>query len=166
MIEFIQITDYPNYEVNNVGEVRNIETLRILKSFKNNQGYFNVNLCKNGIKKEFLVHRLVALAFIENPENKLCVDHRDGNKTNNNLTNLRWATLSENSRNRKIDITNTSGTKGVSFYKRNNKWRTQIRINEKNIHLGYFETIEDAIEARQTKALEIFGEFVNDCEKL
>jgi len=166
MTEFIQITDYPNYQINSLGEVRNIETLRILKSFKNNQGYFNVNLCKNGIKKEFLVHRLVALAFIENPENKLCVDHRDGNKTNNNLTNLRWATLSENSRNRKIDITNTSGTKGVSFYKRNNKWRTQIRINEKNIHLGYFETIEDAIEARQTKALEIFGEFVNDCEKL
>jgi len=160
------IIEYETYSVSLFGNVRNDMTGLILKPGKTKKGYLLVCLCKNKIRKTFRIHRLVALAFIPNPENKSCVDHIDNNPSNNNLTNLRWATLTENQMNRKISIDNTSGTKGVYFYKPNNKWCAQIRINGKKTCLGYFETIESAAAARQTKALEIFGEFVNTCEKI
>jgi hypothetical protein len=160
------IENYESYSVSTFGNVRNDKFDRIIKPGKHTQGYFRVSLSKNNIKKMFLVHRLVALAFIENSENKKCVDHIDNNPLNNNLINLRWATNTENSRNSKKPITNTSGVKGVHFHKQKNKWSAQIYIGGKQIHLGYFETIEEASLARQTKALEIFGEFVNDCEKI
>lgn len=59
-------------------------------------GYLSVGLCRNGILKRFLVHRLIALSFIPNPENKRCVNHIDGNKKNNRVENLEWATHREN----------------------------------------------------------------------
>ena len=160
------IIEYETYSVSLFGNVRNNTTNRILKPRKTKIGYLLVCLYKNKIRKTFSIHRLVALAFIPNPENKFCVDHIDNNPSNNNLTNLRWATLTENQMNRKISIDNTSGTKGVYFHKPNNKWYAQIIIHGKKTYLGCFETIESAAAARQTKALEIFGEFVNTCEKI
>jgi len=160
------IIEYETYSVSLFGNVRNDMTGLILKPGKTKKGYLLVCLCKNKIRKTFRIHRLVASAFIPNPENKSCVDHIDNNPSNNNLTNLRWATLTENQMNRKISIDNTSGTKGVYFYKQYSKWCAQIRIHGKQTCLGYFETIESAAAARQTKALEIFGEFVNTCEKI
>ena len=62
----------------------------------NNSIYFHTNLCKNGEKKSTSIHRLVAQAFIPNPENKPCVNHIDGNKHNNHVENLEWVTYSEN----------------------------------------------------------------------
>jgi len=158
------IDDYESYSVSDFGNVRNDKTGLLLNPRKNY--YFTIDLCKNKIGKTFRIHRLIALAFIENPENKECVDHIDGNSQNNNLTNLRWATISENNRNSKMNVNNTSGTKGVSFKKSNNKWKAEITIEGKYIYIGCFEKIEDAILARQAKANEIFGEFVNDCEKI
>lgn len=58
-------------------------------------GYFAVDLYKNCIREKFFIHQLVALAFIKNPLNKLTVNHKDGNKLNNNIENLEWATSSE-----------------------------------------------------------------------
>jgi hypothetical protein len=84
---------------------------------------------------------------------------------NNNLNNLRWATLTENQYNRKINKNNTSGIKGVSWDKKSNKWRASIKINRKKIFLGNFETFDEAKLARQITANNIFGEFVNQCEK-
>jgi len=62
-----------------------------------NTGYFRVGLTKNGKQIKFYIHRLVAIAFIPNPENKPEVNHKDGDKTNNNYWNLEWSTISENS---------------------------------------------------------------------
>lgn len=61
-----------------------------------NHGYHRVNLSVNGVAKKFRVHRLVAQAFIENPLNKPYVNHIDGNKLNNHVSNLEWCTASEN----------------------------------------------------------------------
>ena len=63
---------------------------RILKPLTSSSGYLYVNLYKNNIKKEYLVHRLVAEAFIDNPDNLFQVNHRDENKLNNNVDNLEW----------------------------------------------------------------------------
>ena len=95
--EWKDIENYPNYQISNLGRVRNKIKNRIIKpSFNNKTGYLQNILCKNNKKKLFLVHRLVAEAFIPNPENKTQVNHKDRNKENNKIDNLEWVTISEN----------------------------------------------------------------------
>lgn len=81
----------PKYEVSNLGNVRNAKTKRIRKLEIHENGYLRVKLSKN-----YRVHRLVALTFIPNPENKEQVDHINGDKRDNRLENLRWVTGKEN----------------------------------------------------------------------
>lgn len=82
------------YAVSNKGNVKNIKTNRLLGEYYNSAGYRFVIL--KG--KDYLIHRLVALAFLDNPQNLPQVDHRDENKKNNDVSNLRWVTSSENTR--------------------------------------------------------------------
>ena len=117
-------------------------------------------------RKLHLVHILVAKAFIPNPENKPFVDHINTDKANNNIENLRWATMSENCRNSSIRNNNTSGIKGVSLHKKSNKWRVRIDHKGKQYHLGLFTDKNEAIRVRQLKANELFGEFTNKCERI
>ncbi len=165
MEEYKIITDYDNYSVSNFGNVRNNKTDRILKQSIDTHGYYKVSLCKDKKNKTCKVHRLVAEAFIQNPDNKRNVDHIDNNRLNNHVENLRWATIKENSQNAKLSSKNTSGFKGISWYEKINKWHARIMIDGKTKHLGYFDNIEDAKIARQDFANRIFGEFTNTCEK-
>ena len=87
------------YQISNLGNVRRIDrkTIRMLKQYKNkNTNYKQVILSNENKQKLKLVHRLVAETFIENKENKRCVNHIDGNKENNKVDNLEWCTYSEN----------------------------------------------------------------------
>lgn len=81
------------YSVSNKGNIKNLKTNKILAG-GNSSGYRNITL--KG--KTYMVHRLVALAFIDNPQNLPQVDHRDENKKNNDVSNLRWVSKSENTR--------------------------------------------------------------------
>ena len=95
------IPEYSNYQVSNLGNVRNMnyhreKRIKQLAFIPDSDGYLQVKLCKNGIVKLKRVHRLVADAFIDNPLNKEQVNHIDGNKRNNAITNLEWATSKEN----------------------------------------------------------------------
>ncbi len=90
---FIQIDGYPNYSVSNLGNIKNNKTNKIIKKHLNNYGYHMVTLCGRYTKS---VHRLVAIHFIPNPANKETVNHKNGIKTDNCLSNLEWATRSEN----------------------------------------------------------------------
>ena len=87
------------------------------------------------------------------------MDHIDGDPLNNSLSNLRWATATENSRNRKKRKDNTSDHKGVSFHKPRGKWRAYIKVDGKQKFLGYFHTKEEAAAVYEEAAKELHGEF-------
>lgn len=93
------------YEVSTFGQIRSISRVdnrnklyegKVLKLRREKQGYLRVGLYKNGKSKVFLVHRLVAEAFIPNKSHKKYVNHKDANKENNRVENLEWCTASEN----------------------------------------------------------------------
>ena len=160
---YAQIKDFPDYCVSNLGNIKYIKTNTILKQRFDKYGYKRVNLYdKNRKILTKRTHRLVIEAFKENVENKLCVDHIDNNRENNNICNLRYATHQENTRNRVIGKNSTSGIKGVT--KEGNKWKARITIDGLEMHLGYFNNIEDAKQARINAVKKAFGEFANKCE--
>ena len=89
------------YQVSNLGRVKSLrynhsENKKILKGFLSKKGYHRVSFYKDGVRKDYSVHRLVAEAFIPNIDNKPCIDHIDTNKLNNKVDNLRWCTNKEN----------------------------------------------------------------------
>ena len=152
------INGYENYEISDHGNIKNITTHKMLKPRVNNRGYNNVDLYNIG-KRTKQIHRLVAQAFLDNHDDKLCVDHIDRNRLNNHISNLRYATNSENSMNRSKCSNNTSGTTGVNFHKTNNKWRARITKDGARKNLGSFDSKEEAIEARNKAEEKYFKEF-------
>lgn len=151
-----------DYEVDTDGNVYNDRGMIMKPSIV--AGYPIVFLRKDGQSYQKYIHRLVADAFIENSKNKKCVDHIDNKKTNNNVYNLRWATHQENQFNRSMLSTNTSGIKGVAWHKKLKKWVAHINVDKKQYHIGCFKDIGDAKRARQIKAREVFGAYINNCE--
>ena len=109
MEEYKQVKNHESYIVSNLGNVINLETGRMLKQRFDRDGYKRLNL-KGKIVN---VHRITANVFIPNPQNKPCVVHIDGNRANNNVSNLRWATYTENCRNSTLSKNNKTGIKGV-----------------------------------------------------
>jgi hypothetical protein len=86
-------------------------------------------------------------------------DHRSGITLNNQRHNLRHCTYAENNRNKKVNSNNTSGYKGVSWYKRDKKWQVHIQYNSKKIYLGTFFCLIKAAKVYDKAAKELFGEF-------
>jgi len=154
------IEGYETYSVSTFGNVRNDKTGKILKG--RGDRYLQVALKQINLS----IHRLVGLTFIENFENKECIDHIDGNPFNNRVENLRWATQFENHHNLKKAINNTTGIKGIHFNKKYKKFEVSIMHKRIKYHFGYYDTIEESTLARQLKANELFGEFTNSCETI
>ena len=90
------IPNFDNYEINDVGEIRNKKTNHVLKHSLNEKGYHKVVLYDNGRKIKTGVHRLVAISFIPNPNNYKEVNHIDENKNNNSVNNLEWCNRQQN----------------------------------------------------------------------
>lgn len=85
------------YKVSSIGRIKAIHGKeKIIKTSLDRRGYPRTTLCIRGRKKYDSIHRFVAIAFIDNPENKRTVNHKDGNKLNNCVDNLEWATDKEN----------------------------------------------------------------------
>lgn len=93
---FIQIKDYPNYKINESGDVKSTYVSKTLRPRGAGRGYFCYELRNEFQKKNKYVHRLVAEAFIPNPNKLPQVDHIDGDKSNNHVSNLRWISNYDN----------------------------------------------------------------------
>ena len=130
---FVKIEGFENYEVSNLGKVRNIKSGRTLKPKLNRGGYLMYGLYENNKQKFLLLHRIIATAFIDNPEEKPQVNHIDENKTNNDLSNLEWCTARENA---------IHGTRIKRFSEKNFKKVIQLDLND-NV-LNEFESIKQA----------------------
>ncbi len=156
MIDIIMwkdILDFEDrYQVSELGEIRNKNTLRILTLSIDKDGYQQIGIRKNGNRTKywFRVHRLVALAFIEVPENwkDLDIDHIDRNTLNNKYGNLRWCTKQENCNNRKNTCWETNKTTGELYItKYPNGY--MLRINNNKIkHKSWHKELNDAILTR------------------
>lgn len=119
-----------------------------------NDGYAERHIRINGKPKHIRMHR-----FILNIPDGFEADHVNRNKLDNRRCNLRICTRSQNEANRPIFPNNSSGKKGVSWDKVNNKWRAVICFKRKYIHIGRYNNIEDATVAYNKKAKELFGDF-------
>ncbi len=117
---------------------------------KNGTGY----ACTTWLGKYINIHKLLFT-----PIKGKFTDHINGDPLDNRKCNLRACTKAENARNCKVQSNNTSGAKGVSFCKRNNRWDTCIIVNKKQKWLGYFKNKQDAINARHAAEIKYFGEF-------
>jgi HNH endonuclease len=106
--------------------------------------------------RRYLAHRII-WKLTTGAEPPLEIDHKDRNRTNNRVTNLRAATDSEQNWNSKIRKTNTSGRRGVSW--QNGRWKTSIYTGGIKRHLGYFATVDEASIAYEIVARELHGEF-------
>lgn len=156
MINWKEIEGYNGlYEVSDVGDIRSLDRIIIRenhlltlkgvnKSAKvNNRGYLSTTLCKNSKYQHFAIHCLVARAFIPNPENKGYVNHKDGNKLNNSVSNLEWVTMSENNKHAyKIGL-KVGSAKGL-FGKDNKTSKPVYMMNKQGEILKEFPAIHDA----------------------
>lgn len=147
-----KIQGYSNYVFSDCGKVFSVKNgkRREIKGAYDKDGYLKITLVSD--KKEnkyFRKHRLIAWAFLGFSEKQ--VNHKDGVKDNNHLSNLEYVTQRENQCHRRLkkgyDI-------GVSWCKKSKKWRAYIQINKKWSHLGFFDNKQDAKQAYLNKLKE------------
>ena len=130
-----------------------------ITSTKTNKGkYERLSVIGNLKKQNSDTPKTISFCHYIHPENKV-TDHSNGNTLDNRECNLRSCTTAENNMNSKPPSNNTSGYKGVSFSKRDNKWRARIVYEGHEKSLGLYDNKEDAIKARQKAEKELFGEY-------
>lgn len=145
MEEWRQIPWYPFYSVSSSGRVRNDRNGHILKQFWSRNNHPDGRLRVAISYEKAYVHQLVAKMFIPNPEKKPQIDHIDRNPSNNDVSNLRWATQSENMLNRDQPL-GKSGHK--SIFHRKDKFLVDIKRKYGPSFCKVFPTLQEAIQAR------------------
>tara|TARA_R110000765_G_scaffold374726_1_gene465302 strand:- start:11 stop:469 length:459 start_codon:yes stop_codon:yes gene_type:complete len=147
---FKLIPNYKNYQISNYGNILSLNKNDLMKPYIN-QGRKQILLYKEGKRKKYYIHQLVAMAFLNHKPCglNLVVDHIDNNPLNNRLDNLQLISQRENSSKDKTDV-------GISWNKRRNKWRVSIKINGKQKNLGRYVEKQDALNAYQNALNKIY----------
>ena len=130
------------YDVSTNGDIRSHhgKKTRVIKSHPDKDGYLHIELNKQGERKDLRVHRIVAETFVPNPNNKKYVNHLNFIKDDNFYLNLEWCTSRENSHHyHKTNEKKTSQYIGVRLHS-GNRWQARITIDNKNYHLGLFDS--------------------------
>ena len=141
----MEIQGFPNYLIYRDSRIwSNYEKGRFLKQNVGTNGYHYVKLSRDGKKKHCNVHRLIAINFIPNPDNKPYVDHMNRDKSDNRIENLRWVTALENSHNTGKYNTNKSGYKNIHYEKSRNKYCYRKMTNKK-LYQKRFDTKIEAL---------------------
>jgi hypothetical protein len=152
MGDFVNITNFETYSINKDGEIKDLRTGKIIPQYINPNGYKKINLRNPQGVKCFLVHRLVAIQFIEPLENKLEVDHIDRDKSNNNVNNLRWSNDYEQTDNRGDFKNNKTGHKYIWFEDSCNSYVFSYTRNKKK-HRKRFNakkyTLDDVVKYKE-----------------
>ena len=149
-----ELFTYDQEAGNLIWNVRTCGRVRVgqIAGYHNPNGYVGIRV--DGIR--YPAHRLI-WKLVTGQEPPSMLDHIDLDKSNNRFNNLRPATTKQNAANRRLRSNNTSGFKGVYSY--GQRWRAKVKVNQQNIHLGIFDTPEEAHEAYCIAAREHFGEF-------
>lgn len=147
-----KVKGYPNYKISNLGRVKSFTKTKpfIMKKRIDKYGYERLMLSKDGKAKPFRVHRLVAVAFIKNTKNYPCVNHIDGNKSNNNKQNLEWCSYSQNTQHSYNIGIRVSGMKGKKHPSRGSKHFKFIGYYL--TPYGKFSSLKDAANAEGCSA--------------
>ena len=132
------------YQVSNLGKIKSLnynhtKEEKIRKLDKSNKGYLSILLCNNNGKKKYNVHRLVAEAFIPNPDNLPQVNHIDGNKENNQVNNLEWCTNGYNEAH-----AYKLGLKSKNYGSKNGMAKAVLQFDLDNNFIDEYKTIEEA----------------------
>jgi hypothetical protein len=150
------------YQISSMGNIRSLD--RVVTCINGREANYKgksrkpsileyriISLSKGNKVAMKKISRLVALHFLSNPDNKKLVNHKDGNKHNDNFMNLEWCSYSENSIHsfEKGLSLKKNKVSGVFYEKRRNKWAAYLYRNSKNIFIGRFKTEEEAVKARQ-----------------
>lgn len=173
------IPGYEDYQFSNLGRVKSFKNgkERILKPALRKDGYYQIGLTKDGKQKLFLVHQLIAIAFLGHviDGHNLVVNHINGVKTDNRVENLEIVSNRDNCsiRARKDRDTMSSPLPGASWSKSNKKWYSQYKYQGKNYNLGFYNTDKEAsdkyFEAKTADENKTFENFIltieNKCIK-
>lgn len=160
-MDLVDIKDYEGlYSLDkNSNQVYGHKRKKFLKIYFKER-YYNIKLTKNSKTKFYIFHRLIFQAY--NPDtdiSNLQIDHIDGNTKNNNITNLRTATASQNCCNKKIYKNNTSGYKNI-FITPYNTYVVQINIDKKK-YTKTFKTLDEALIHKKKKLKELHEKYAN-----
>jgi len=144
----MEIQDYPGYFIHRDGKVWSDKSKRFLKTY-NMRGYKALKLWKNNKGKAFLIHRLIAIHYIPNPNNYPQVDHINRVRQDNRIQNLRWVTPSMNNDNSSVNTNNKCGIKNISYYVGQDIWCFNKTYRGK-LHRKYFKIKEEAIKYKES----------------
>ena len=175
-----EIEGFDNYQISNLGRVKNIKFDRLVKPLLDNRGYIMVNLYKDGKMKRLSLHRLIAIAFIPNPENKPCIDHINTDRSDNRIENLRWVTQKENHNNPLSIVNHGNASRGrivSEEQKKNqsekmkgrykgNKWGSKkiIQLTLDGIFVMEWDAIKDAADSLGVSSSAIWNCLNGKCQ--
>lgn len=159
------------YKISDLGRVKSlprngtIPEERIMVNKLTKQGYITICLSKNDIKKHLKIHRLVAIAFIPNPENKKEVNHIDGNKSKNGVTNLEWVTRSENMKHAFDTGLKTRDLEQIAEARRKSNISCTKRVAKFDLEGNELERFDSMTDARKSMNKSSSTQIAGSCVK-